>query len=289
MAPSGKTSPSAKKGALLFGTGGVPHSSKLRSTVGGIERIRELGLDCMELEFVHQVKMGEATAKEVNEAARSNKVRLTVHAPYYINFNSSEPDKVKASQSRLLQTARVGSMCGVESVAFHAAFYGGNDPEDVYQRVKACLSEVLGELEKEKIKIWIRPEVMGRDSQFGTIDEAIRLSLDFEQVLPAVDVAHWHARAGKFNTYDEFIAVFKQIEDKLGRRGIENMHVHFSGIRYGKSGEISHLNLKDSDFQYRELLRAFKDVGARGLIICESPNLEEDALLLKSTYRALTR
>ena len=42
--------------------------------------------------------------------------------------------------------------------------------------------------------------------------------------------------------------------------------------------------MKESDFQYAELLKALKDYDAKGVVICESPNLEEDALLLQATY-----
>ncbi len=42
---------------LLFGTGGTPLSAAARSTVDGIKRIAELGLGCMEIEFVRGGKM----------------------------------------------------------------------------------------------------------------------------------------------------------------------------------------------------------------------------------------
>ena len=282
-----KKAKAASGQGLLFGTGGVPHSARSSSTIDGIQRIKELGLGCMELEFVQKVRMGEQTAAQVSEVAKRNGIRLSAHAPYYINFNSPDPEKIEASKQRLLLTARIGSICGAESAVFHTAFYMGSPPGEVYEKVRKCLSEVIKLLDAEKIPIRIRPEVMGKGSEFGTVDEVLRLSEEFERVLPALDVAHWHARAGAFNSYPEFIEVFRQIEAKLGRRGIENMHVHFSGIRYGKSGEISHLNFEDSDFHYAELLRAFRDVGAQGLIICESPNLEEDAVLLRDTYNSL--
>jgi len=273
---------------LLFGTGGVPHSSPDRSTVGGIHRIKELGLDCMELEFVHQVKMGEATAHDVAAAASAaGGISLSVHAPYYINFNSREPEKVAASLTRLLKAARIGAICGAKSIVFHAAFYLGDPVELVYTAVKQNLAEVRAILTKENVNVTLRPEVMGKGSEFGTIDEILQLCTEIEGVLPALDVAHWHARAGKFNTYDEFTAVFEQIGRTLGNTGLANLHIHFSGIRYGQSGEISHLNLKDSDFHYAELLQALKDIKAGGTVICESPNLEEDALLLQQTYRDL--
>jgi deoxyribonuclease IV len=63
------------------------------------------------------------------------------------------------------------------------------------------------------------------------------------------------------------------------------MHIHISGIEYGRSGEKKHLPLRESDLKYEELLRALKDNGAGGLVICESPTHQEDALLLKETYQ----
>ncbi|MBI4302759.1 MAG: hypothetical protein HY665_00255, partial [Chloroflexi bacterium] len=71
-----------------------------------------------------------------------------------------------------------------------------------------------------------------------------------------------------------------------GRTALDNMHMHLSGIKYGKKGEIKHLNFKESDFNYMELMKAFKDYDVKGFGVCESPNLEEDALLLRETYRA---
>jgi deoxyribonuclease-4 len=274
---------------LLFGTGGIPLSIEKRSTINGIKRIHELGLGCMEIEFVQQVQMGEATARQVAETAGQADIKLSAHAPYYINLNSREPEKIKASQTRLLHTARIASLCGAVSVVFHAAFYMGDSPIVVYDTVKKYLKEVLVQLEKEKIRLWIRPEIMGKGSEFGTVDEVLRLSQEFDSVLPAIDFAHWHAREGKFNSYPEFVSVLEQVKEKLGSSALENIHLHVSGIKYGKKGELSHLNLKESDFRYTELLQALLDFDVRGLVVCESPNLEEDALLLKNTYTGLTR
>ncbi|OGO37731.1 MAG: hypothetical protein A2147_00835 [Chloroflexi bacterium RBG_16_57_8] len=276
-----------KATGLLFGTGGVPLSAKARSTVDGIKRIGELGLDCMELEFVRGVKMGEATARQVAEVASQTGIRLTAHAPYYINFNAREETKRRGSQEMLLQTARVAALCGAESVVFHAAFYMGDPPEDTYLRIKDLVAEVLAQLKREKNRVWIRPEVMGKGSEFGTIDEVIRLSSEVEGIMPAIDVAHWHAREGKFNSYSEFVSVLQQVKDGLGQVALDNLHVHFSGIKYSQKGELAHLNLKESDFQYVELLKAFRAMDAKGTIICESPNLEDDARLLKDTYKSL--
>jgi len=65
------------------------------------------------------------------------------------------------------------------------------------------------------------------------------------------------------------------------------MHIHLSGIKYSQHGELGHLNLRESDLRYVELLKALKELEVKGLVICESPNLEDDALLLQKTYNSL--
>jgi len=272
---------------LLFGTAGIPHSSKTQTTIDGIKRIAELGLGCMELEFVYGVRMGEAGARLVAETARSEGVRLSAHGPYYINLNAREPEKVSASQQRILQTARIAAVCGAHSITFHAAFHLGDPPEKTYRAVKKNLAEVLSQLKKEKNQVAIRPEVMGKPTAFGTLDEVLTLCSELEGTGICMDFAHWHAYNGKANSYAEFASILEQIKERLGDQALADMHIHVSGIAYGKKGEIKHLNLKESDLRYEELLQALKDYQAKGLVICESPSLEEDALLLQETYHQL--
>ncbi|HEY5595712.1 MAG TPA: TIM barrel protein [Candidatus Bipolaricaulota bacterium] len=273
---------------LLFGPSGVAHSAAKQDTLSGIERVAELGLDCMELAFVQRVSMGPDKAAQVKAAAERHNVRLTVHAPYYINLNSPEPQKILDSKSRMLQAARVGAACGAESVCIHAAFYMGVDADTVYQRVKAGFGEVVEALKREGVDVWMRPEVMGKPAQFGTVSETVRLSREVSGVLPLIDFAHLHARSGgAFNTHEEFCAVLEEVKTGLGAAALERLHLHVSGIEYGPSGEKHHLNLEDSDFKYRHLLRALKEYRCRGFVICESPNQEDDALLLKRAYEAL--
>ena len=272
---------------LLFGTGGTPHSAKTASTLDGIKRIAELGLGCMEIEFVQGVKMGEAGARLVGEMATKEGVKLSAHAPYFINLNAREPEKIRASQYRILQTARIAAICGAESIVFHTAFYLGDPPEKAYNTVKQSLEETLSQLKRENNRVWIRPEVMGKLSQFGTVEEILDLCTELEGLAPCIDFAHWHARSGMSNSYQEFTSILLQIKERLGTAALDNMHIHVSGIAYSKKGETKHLNLKESDFQYKELLKALKDYDVKGLVICESPNLEEDALLLQVTYNTL--
>jgi len=279
---------SNEPGELLFGTGGVPVSAQLHSTEAGIERIAELGLGCMEVEFVQGVKMSPKVAVSVGELAAKNKVALTAHGPYAINLNSAEPEKVHMSKERILQTARIAALFGARSITFHAAFYLKSTPAETYAVVKRHLKEIVNILRNEGNKVTISPEVTGKPSQFGTLEEILQLSSEIEGVAPCIDFSHWHARTGKANSYQEFSDILDQVEKKLGRRALDNMHIHVSGIAYGEKGEIKHLMLPEADLRYAELLKALKERKAKGVVICESvPYLEQDALLLQQTYREI--
>ncbi len=271
--------------ALLFGPAGIPLSANNRSSLEGIKRVKELGLGCMELEFVRGVRMTKSAAMLVGEARKKHSIELTVHGPYYINFNSDDKTKRAASRTRILQTARIGWLCGASSITFHAAYYMGQDPKKVYEVVKQELKEIIKTLKNENNKIWIRPELTGKSTQFGDLNELIMLSQELEQVMPCVDYAHYHARYnGKYNNYKEFADLLKQIEKELGKQALKEMHIHISGINYGSKGEKNHLNLKNSDMNYQELVKVWKDYKIKGIVISESPNLEGDAILLKQIY-----
>jgi len=270
---------------LLFGTAGIPLSTPKKNSVAGILRVRELGLDAMELEFVRGVKMSLETAQEIKRVAEENNIVLTVHAPYYINLNSDDPVKVKESIDRILQSARIGYVAGAFSIVFHSGYYGKDTPGKAYARIKNHIKVIIDSLRNEGVDIWVRPELMGGLAEFGDLEEIISLSEEIEGVLPAIDFAHLHARSlGRYNSYEEIISVLELIEKRLGKEALKTSHIHMSGIEYGRRGETKHLNLEESDLNYRDILKALKDFGIAGVVISESPNIEEDALLMKKVY-----
>lgn len=272
---------------LLFGPAGVPLSSPSRNTVTGIEQVNKLGLGCMEVEFVQGVKMSEKGALEVGKVASGRQVGLSAHGPYFINLNAGEEKKLIASRERIYQTAHIASLFGGTGIVFHAAFYLKESPERVYEKVKKNLALVIDRLIKEGKNIWLFPETTGKIAQFGSLEEVLRLSQELEWVAPCIDFAHLHARTGKLNSYREFCQMLEQVGEKLGGERLKKLHIHVSGIEYGKQGEKKHFNLRYSDFRFDELLQALKEYRVGGLVISESPNREEDALLLKQTYEKL--
>ena len=81
---------------LLFGTAGVPNSTeKKNNPVEGVKRVHELGLDCMQLEFAHGVRMKD----EVSSALRkiSYELNVPLHTDHII-LTLTLANKIKLTQ-----------------------------------------------------------------------------------------------------------------------------------------------------------------------------------------------
>lgn len=277
-----------KPDKLNFLTAGMPLSTGKGGYKRAFEILEEMNLDGMEVEFVHGVRMSDDTRLLLKETSKEKKFILTAHGPFYINLNSKEEEKVEASVQRIVDTAQAASDFGGYSITYHAAFYMGADKETVYQQVKTQTQKIIDILEKYNLKIWVRPETTGKATQWGDYEEIIRLSKEFEQVLPCIDFSHIHARtAGEYNTYDEFCKILERIGTELGDFALNNFHAHLAGIEYTQKGEKCHLILEDSDMNYKDLLKALKEFNIKGALVCESPNIETDTKLLKDYYMSL--
>lgn len=271
---------------LNFITAGMPLRTGKGSYPQAFNVLKEMNLDGMELEFVHGVRMSDTNRDFIKNMSKD--FIITAHGPFYINLNSQEEEKIDASLQRIIDTASVASEAGAFSITYHAAFYMGKDKETVYNQVKTQTRRIIEILENENINVWIRPETTGKATQWGDIDEIINLSKEFEQVLPCVDFSHLHARtAGEYNTYDEFSKVLEKMGNEIGQYALENFHGHLAGIEYTAKGEKQHLNLENSDMNYKDLLKAMKEFGVKGALVCESPNIEDDCKLIKTYYEGL--
>lgn len=274
-------------GKLLFVTAGIPVSADPPDIVTGLQRLKALGLDGMEIEFVKGVYPHEHECEEIARVSSELGLRLSAHAPYYLNFNAREPSKRRASQGMLHKAVRMASLCGAKDLVFHVGFYLGDDAEEAYGRVRPYLNEVAGRLKEEGVEIVLRPETSGKGTQFGSLHEILQLCQDIDALAPCIDFAHWHARTGAFNTYSEFGTILNEIRDKLGEDALQNLHLHVSGIEYSPKGEVRHLPLQESDLNYMELLRCLKEYDVGGTVVSESPCNDDDGLLLKTVYESL--
>lgn len=271
---------------LNFITAGMPLKTEPRDYENAFRVLKEMNLDGLELEFVRGVRMSADGQKIVKKA--SEDFVITAHGPYYINLNSKEQEKIDASVVRILETARMADKVGAFSITYHAAFYMKDDKKIVFDKVVEETKKIIEKVENENLKVWIRPETTGKVTQWGDLDEIIALSKEFKQVLPCVDFSHLHARTGGgLNTYDDFCNILNKIGTELGQYALENFHGHLAGIAYSEKGEKNHLELENSDMNYKDLLKAMKEFGVKGALVCESPNIEDDCKLIKDYYLSI--
>jgi deoxyribonuclease IV len=153
-------------------------------------------------------------------------------------------------------------------------------------RLQGCLEELRG----AGNPVTLRPETMGKSAMLGSFEDTLAMSRAVKGVEPCLDFAHLHARPGdgSMNTYDEWARLLEAYAAGLGEDSLKRLHIHLSGIDYGPKGEKEHLPVLDADLDFNALYKALKDFGARGRIVCESPELEDDALILKDLWHTIS-
>lgn len=88
---------------LNFLTAGMPLRTGKGSYPQAFKILDEMELDGMELEFVHGVRMSDENREFVAQMNREKNFIITAHAPFYINLNSLEPEKVEQVCRELLK------------------------------------------------------------------------------------------------------------------------------------------------------------------------------------------
>lgn len=241
----------------------------------------------MEIEWVQNVPKNAEHVAALGKLARDLDIALTVHAPYFINLNSAEEEKIAASEQRILAALAMAQVCGAVSVCVHAAFNGGKDSDTVTESVRRATDRILTKKSTLFPDVNLAYETMGKHSQWGTIEETLAIAKEFD-IYPCVDTAHMHARAnGGINTEKEWHDLFDLYAKVLGTESLQRMHLHYSGIAYGEKGEKHHLPLKESDADWKGFLRVLKRRNIGGILVNESPLMEVDTILLQKTYATL--
>jgi deoxyribonuclease-4 len=270
--------------AIRFGPAGIPRQCA-GGTIDGVKCCSELGLGAMELEFVQGVRMDEDLAKEVAAEAHKSGVSLSSHAPYFVNLCSREPKKVAGTRRYILASARITALAGGGITVFHPGFYQKLSPQEAFDTAKKALQALETELKAQGVKIRLGAETVGRKSAFGGLDENIRLAQQLEMVEPVLDFAHLHARGDfRITCEDDYRAIFKRLEKELDGY-VQRFHCHFAEIHYSDKGELNHYPLgTNNEPPFRPFMKLLAENGYAGTVICETPQLETDALLMQNEY-----
>ena len=262
-----------------FGPAGIPISAEKRDTISGMKKVKELELDAMEIEFVRNIYLNEQSAKEVKKANEELNLKLSIHAPYFINLLSEKESVVEKSKKLILQSLKIAEIINAKFVVVHAAYYGKLSKEDAFEKMVKITKEIL---KKANLKNSVLAyETMAKQSQFADFETLVEFykEINHPNFSICVDFAHIFVfNDGKID--------YKKIFDTLEKLSIKEVHSHFSNVKF---------NLKTKKFQdvhvpinshpsFYELAKELKKREFEITIISESPILEKDAIKMKNIF-----
>lgn len=247
----------------------------------------ELELNGFECEFVRRIGMSNEMAREVGEVAKELGVLLSVHCPYFINLCSTEKEKLEASKKRILDSVERAFHMGAHIAVFHPGFYGSLTPEAAFDAVENACWDMIERMKSKGIKgVALGLETTGKVSQFGTLDEIVRLCKRVPSCEPVVDFAHLFARAAGRIDYGE-------VFEKLKPLKLRHLHTHFTSMEWtpakvpGQGNERRHLPIGFDKPPFEPLAREILKRGLNITLISESPVLEQDSLVMKRIFEKL--
>ena len=254
---------------IFLGPAGIPISSSGSTTQEGIKRVADLGLNAMEIEFVHGVNMSIGSARAAGKIAKELDILLSVHAPYYINL--CNPEKAEASKKRIIDSCERAHHLGAWIVVFHPGFYGSSK-ENAFNMVLEACESMSEKIEREGWNVYLGLETTGKSSQFGTMEENAGVHKKIKRCIPVVDFSHIYARNnGRIS--------FGEVLEKMAELRLPRYHCHFSGIEYTEKGEKRHLEISSKRPDFGELAKSLVKSNIKEIaIISESPLLEQDSL-----------
>ncbi len=272
------------KDIVRFGPAGRPIGYKGKTELV-CNYIKEIGLNAFEYQATYGVRLKKESGLKLKENAAKNDVLVSIHAPYYVNLCSQKDETIKKSIMRLFQSARAAEWLNAYRIVFHMGFYTKYSALEAMEKCKIAIQELIEKCESYNIKNYtFAPETTGKKSQFGSLDELINICQSFDNFAPTVDFAHIHARSGgSIKSKEDYAKIFDKIEAELGH---SILHSHFTKIEYTDAGERRHHVLADEKYgpPLIPLLQLISENDYKVTLICETPLLDVDAVLMKNEY-----
>ena len=250
------------------------------------EWLHAKGLNAFEYSFGRGVSLSDGTATKIREAFSRYDIEISAHAPYYTNFANPDPEMIEKSVMYIRQSIEAIKRMGGNRVVFHPASCGKSPRPEAVARAKDNIAAMMSALQGEFL---LAAETMGKLAQIGTVEEIIDFCTVDDRLIPCYDFGHINSyMRGGLKTKDDYRRIIELTFEKLGDFKTRNMHIHFSKIMYGASGEIKHLTFADDKFgpEYLPLAELIDEYGLTPYVVCESDGtMAEDALFMKNCHK----
>jgi deoxyribonuclease-4 len=254
------------------------------------EFLARVGLNAYEYQCGRGVRVKKDFCRRLAEEAGKHDIAISLHSPYFINLATSDPKVMESSWNHLSKSLQAARDMGASRIVVHPGSVGRDSArEDALVRVEKFLFQVAEELIPAFPGIYLCLETMGKINQLGDLEEIIRLCKLADCLMPAVDFGHLHARGvGAITGKDDFEEILARIDAGLGAEAVENLHVHFSPIEFGRGGEFRHRTMVEGGYgpPFAPLAQIIARDKLTPVIISESADTQtEDALAMQEQYR----
>ena len=278
--------------SALFGPAGNAESFPYKSSVDAPKWLKEIGLDCYEYQCGKGVNVGEETARKIGLAAEEHGIRLSLHAPYFINLANPDPDSLQKTIGYITSACLAADRMGAKRVIIHSGALMKRTRREALDIALASLKEVLKACDDAGFAhMTLCPETMGKINQLGDLDEVLELCTLDGRLVPCVDFGHLYARSlGADEGAEACERMLGRMEEVLGGERASRFHSHFSHIEFTLGGgEKCHRTFADDGGYGPDWTPLAAAVARRGwspTFICESAGTQaEDALTMKKIYQ----
>ena len=278
--------------SALFGPAGNAESFPYKSSVDAPRWLREIGLDCYEYQCGKGVNVGEETARKIGLAAEEHGIRLSLHAPYFINLANPDPEALRKTIGYITSACLAADWMGAKRIVIHSGALMKRTRREAQDTALCSIKEVVRACDDAGFAhLTLCPETMGKINQLGDLDEVLELCTLDERLVPCVDFGHLYARSlGADEGAEACARMLDRMKEVLGEERASRFHSHFSHIEFTPNGgEKCHRTFADDGGYGPDWTPLAAAVARRGwspTFICESAGTQaEDALTMKKIYQ----
>lgn len=255
--------------------------------------LNSIGLTAFEYSFGRGVMLGEAGAKKIKEEFDKYNVEISAHAPYYTNFANPSDEMIEKSIGYIMSSVAAIKSMGGKRVVFHPASCGKAQRAEAVgltlKNIEILMQRIHAAFDSEFSDYIICPETMGKLQQIGRVEEITEFCKIDKRLYPCFDFGHINSYSqGRLKAYDDYKRIIDFTAEEIGDEKTKNMHIHFSKIQYGNSGEIRHLTFADNIYgpDYEPLAKLIDEYKLTPYIICESNGtMSDDAVIMKNFHK----
>jgi len=273
---------------IRFGPSGNDELFYLQGFTSSVQApawLSKRGLSALEVNFGRGIRMSEDTAREIGEQAAKHGIRISAHAPYFINL-AREFDKSFVYIEKSLKLLKI---MGGRDLVVHIGSQGKLPRRKAVENCKENLKKVFEKLEID-FDYRICPETMGRFHAIGDYKEICEICTVHARAIPTLDFGHINCLLkGGLRVEGAIAAIMDYCTGIIGAEKMKNVHIHFSPIKFGNKGELGHLDFETAPEiftpPFEPLAQYIIEKGLDPTVICESHGrMAQDAEILKKIF-----